>query len=102
MSVATESGKRVLDPGSPGQEPENAKEALLSRLLLRAIDAHRSDHREGPTVPELAADLGITPDFGHNDLVARLQRELSLGNVSHYRSRYKLTRAGRALAESEA
>jgi hypothetical protein len=86
MSVAT-------DPGT---------EAQLSRHLLRAIDAYHSHHWEGPTVPELAADLGIAPDFGHDDLAVRLERELSRGRVSNRGSRYRLTRAGRALAESEA
>ena len=74
-------------------------ESRLSRILLRAIDAYDADDRQGPTVPELAADLGITPEFGHHDLVVRLRRELSLGRISHQRGRFGLTRAGRDFVE---
>jgi hypothetical protein len=78
----------------------NAMESRLESLLLRAIDSCKSRNGTGPTVLELAADLGITPDFGHTQLVERLRRELSAGYVSHYRGRFSLTAAGRELIEA--
>jgi hypothetical protein len=76
--------------------------AGLSRRLLRAIDDYHSHHWRGPTAPELAADLGFTPEVGHDHLSARLQQDLSRGPLSCYDSRYGLTRARRSLAEAEA
>jgi hypothetical protein len=121
MSLAPEPGLRLQDHGSHGQHRDHARplgdrlspkavaprtmrdpEIRLRRLLLRAIDAYDSQNGAGPTVFELADDLGIPPDFGHHDLVGRLQRELSLGYVSHYRSRFTLTPTGRNLIVSEA
>lgn len=101
MSTATEPAPHLLDSGSPGGGTADAREARLRIILLRAIDAYSSQHWEGPTVPELAADLGITPDFGHTYLVVRLRRELSLGHISHRGNRFRLTPAGRVLAESD-
>jgi hypothetical protein len=102
MPAAAESVQHVLDSAAPGRANADARETRLSILLLRAIDAYDSRHREGPTVPELAADLGITPDFGHHDLVTRLKSELSLGHISHHSGRVRLTRAGRVLAGTSA
>jgi hypothetical protein len=99
MSVETEPRPGVLYAESRGRK--DTTESRLSRLLLRAIDAYDSHNGKGPTVSELAADLGIPPDFGHHDLVGRLQRELSLGRLSHYGSRFRLTQAGRDLAGAD-
>lgn len=82
-------------------EEEDARESGTGQLLLCAIDAFESKKEHGPTVPELAAYLGIKPDFGHSHLVAHLQQELLLGRVSHYGNRVKLTRAGRSFVVSE-
>lgn len=68
-------------------------------LLLHAIDAYVSRLGTGPTVRELAADLGIPEDFGHHQLVDRLQRELARGRVSLYRGRFTLTAVGRLALE---
>jgi hypothetical protein len=65
----------------------------------RSIRGSRATERV-PTVLELAADLGITPDFGTR-LVQLLRRELSAGCVSHYRGRFSLTTAGRAIVEGD-
>jgi hypothetical protein len=78
---------------------EDAIESRLETLLLRAIGSCESRNGKGPTVLELAADLGITPDFGHTQLVELLRHELSAGCVSHYRSRFSLTAAGRQNVE---
>lgn len=74
-------------------------ESRLGTLLLRTTDSYESLHATAPTVVELAADLGIPPDFGHSRLVGRLQREVSAGFVSHYRGRICLTAAGREMIE---
>lgn len=74
-------------------------ESRLGTLLLQAIDGFESHHGRGPTVPELAADLGITPDFGHAQLVKLLQRELATGCVAYLRGRVELTGAGRSQLE---
>jgi len=76
-------------------------ESRLETLLLRAIDSYESRHGTGPTVIELAADLGITPDFGHHHLVGRLRRQHAAGFVSHYRRRLTLTTAGRAMIKGD-
>lgn len=68
-------------------------------LLLRAIDSYESRHGKGPTVRELAADLGIPPDFEHGHLVERLRREVSACFVTHYRGRISLTAAGQELVD---
>jgi hypothetical protein len=80
---------------------ENPIEPRLETSLLRAIDSCESRDGTGPTVRELAADLGVTPDFGHSQLVERLRRELSAGCVSHYRGRFSLTAAGREMIERD-
>lgn len=109
MSVGSTSGLYVPPRGARAGVngavgTQNGMDGRLSRLLLRAIDAHDSHVGKGPTVPELAADLaanlGIPPDFGHRDLVGRLQRELSLGRVSYFCRRLRLTRAGRDFVDS--
>jgi hypothetical protein len=68
-------------------------------LLLRAIDSYESRHGTAPSVRELAADLGIPPDFGHSHLVERLRREVSACFVTHYRGRISLTAAGQELVD---
>lgn len=68
----------------------------LSRCLLLALEAYGAEHAAGPTVSELAGDLGITPGFGHKHLVELLQREVALGRVSDHGTRFQLTAAGRA------
>ncbi len=80
---------------------EHAIESRRETLLLRAIDSYKARHRTGPTVLELAADLGIPPDFGHSHLVERLRREVSAGFVTHYRGRISLTAAGREKVEGD-
>jgi len=76
---------------------------LLSRSLLRALEVHESEHASGPTVLELAANLGIPRDFGHHHLVERLKRQVVLGRVSHSGGRFHLTEVGRkALAGNAA
>lgn len=76
---------------------------LLDPLLLRAVDAFASRRGTGPTVRELAADLGIPDDFGHDNLVQRLQAELARENVALYRGRFTLTAVGRlSLTAAEA
>lgn len=50
---------------------ENAIESRSETLLPRAVDSYESRHGTGPTVVELAADLGTPPDFGHSHLVER-------------------------------
>jgi hypothetical protein len=80
---------------------ENAIESRRETLLLRAIDSCKARHGTDPTVRELAADLGIPPDFGHSQLVDRLLHEVSAGFVSHYRGRISLTAIGREKVEGE-
>jgi hypothetical protein len=80
---------------------EDAIESRRETLLLRAIDSYESRHGTDPTVRELAADLGIPPDFGHSQLVERLRREVSAGFVSHYRGRISLTAAGQETVEGD-
>jgi hypothetical protein len=80
---------------------EDAIESRLETLLLRAIDSYESRHGTDPTVLELAADLGIPPDFGHSQLGGRLGHEVSAGFVSHYRGRFSLTAAGREVVEGD-
>jgi hypothetical protein len=73
----------------------------VDRLLLCAIDAFEQCHETGPTVRELAADLGLPPDFGHEHLVERLQSEVKLDRISHYRGRFGLTNAGRLALDAD-
>jgi hypothetical protein len=73
----------------------------LETLLLRAIDSYESRHGTDPTVRELAADLGIPPDFGHSQLVGRLRHEVSAGFVSHHRGRISRTAAGHEKVEGD-
>jgi hypothetical protein len=80
---------------------EHAIESRRQTLLLRAIDSYKARHRTGPTVRELAADLGIPADFGHSHLVERLRREVSAGFATHYRGRISLTTAGQELVEGD-
>ena len=75
---------------------------LLSRAVLRTLEAYESEHTTGPTVPELATDLGIPPDFGHLHLAELLRRQVILGRVSHYGGRFHLTEAGRAALARDA
>lgn len=74
---------------------------LVDGLLLRAVDAYESRHGTGPTVPELAADLGIPLDFGHHHLVTRLRQELARERLAHYRRRFTLTAAGRLALDAD-
>ncbi len=89
-----------MDTAVGTQGTQDPADLRLRRLLLLAIDTHNSQYGTGPTVPELAADLGIRPDFGHRDLVARLRHELSFGHVVYFSSRFRLTLAGRDFADS--
>ena len=75
---------------------------LVDGLLLRAVDAYESRHGRGPTVPELAADLGIPADFGHSHLVTRLGAALEREHLGHYRRRFTLTAPGRLALAAEA
>lgn len=75
---------------------------VVDGLLLRAVDAYVSSHGTGPTVLELAEDLGIPADFGHDHLVERLQHELARERLAHYRRRFTLTAAGRLALDADA
>ncbi len=76
---------------------------IVRRFLLHAIDAYESRHEMGPTVGELAADLGLPDDFGHKHLVDHLRDEVALDHASYYRGRFAVTTAGRrALDAAEA
>ena len=75
---------------------------LLSGVILRALETYESEHGSAPTAAELAADLGIPPEFGHHHLVERLQRQVVLGRVTNYGLRYQLTAAGREALAWEA
>lgn len=68
---------------------------VVRRLLLRAIGAYESREGKGPTVRELAADLGLPDDFGHEHLVDHLQQGVAAGQVAHDQGRFTLTGAGR-------
>jgi hypothetical protein len=74
---------------------------LVRRFLLREIEGYERRHGTGPTVRELAADLGLPADFGHRHLVEHLKREVVLERVSHYRGRFTLTTAGRLELDAE-
>ena len=76
-------------------------ESRLSKLLLRVIDSYDGRNGMGPTVRELSADLGITPNFGHSQLVDLLRQEVSTGHVAHYAGRFSLTAAGRRVIEGD-
>ncbi len=76
---------------------------VVRRFLLRAVGAYESREGKGPTVCELAADLGLPDDFGHEHLVDHLQQGVVVGRVAHDHGRFTLTSAGRlALAGDEA
>lgn len=75
---------------------------LADGLLLRAVEAYESSHGTGPTVRELAEDLGIPVDFGYDQLVDRLQHELARERLAHYRRRFTLTAAGRLALDAAA
>ena len=74
---------------------------LIDRLLLCTVAAYESRQGTGPTVRELAADLGIPADFGHEHLVERLQREVAEERVSHRRGRFTLTTIGRLALDAD-
>jgi hypothetical protein len=80
---------------------QDAIESRRETLLLRAIDSYQSRHGTAPTVVELAADLGLPPDFGHTHLAGRLRHEVSAGFLSHYRGRISLTAAGHEKIEGD-
>jgi hypothetical protein len=67
---------------------------LLSRVLLHEIEAYESAHTSGPTVREVAADLGVPP-VAHHELVERLERQIVLGHIALSGRRFQLTTAGR-------
>jgi hypothetical protein len=75
---------------------------ILSQLVLRSIDAHESARAEGPTVDELAAELGIPPVFGHQRLSERLHRQVVLGRVYSDGEHFRLTAAGRLTVSAPA
>ena len=75
---------------------------LVSRYLLRAIEAHESEYACWPSVPELAEDIGVPPEFGHQHLVERIERQVALGRLSHQGGRLRLTEAGRAALARDA
>lgn len=68
---------------------------LISELVLRSIAAHESKGRNGPTLDDVAADLGIPPVFGYDRLNERLQRQVVLGRVSSDGEHFRLTATGR-------
>lgn len=75
----------------------------VRQFLLRAVGGYESREGKGPTVRELAADLGLPDDFGHKHLVDHLQQGVAVGQVAHAHGRFTLTSAGRlALAADEA
>jgi hypothetical protein len=75
---------------------------LLSRYLLRAIEAHESECACWPSVPELAEDIGVPPEFGHHHLIKRIERQVTLGRLSHHGGRLQLTEMGRAALAQDA
>ena len=68
---------------------------MFSELALRSIAAHESQGRNGPTLGDVAADLGIPPVFGYDRLNDRLQRQVVLGRVYSDGKHFRLTAAGR-------
>jgi hypothetical protein len=72
----------------------------LSLVVLRSIEAHESTRPEGPTMDELAADLGIPAAFGRRRLGERLHRQVVLGRVHSDGERFRLTAAGRRAASA--
>ena len=75
---------------------------LLSRYLLRTIEAYQVAHACWPTVPELAEDFGIPSEFGYQHLITRIKRQVALGRLHVYGGRVQLTEAGRAALAREA
>lgn len=75
---------------------------LVSRYLLRAIEAHESEYACWPSVPELAEELGVPPEFGHHHLIKRIERQVTLGRLSQQGGRLRLTEAGRAALARDA
>lgn len=74
---------------------------LVRRFLLREIEGYEKRHGVGPTVRELAGDLGLPADFGHRHLVEHLKAEVVAERISHYRGRFALTTAGRLELDAE-
>jgi hypothetical protein len=70
----------------------------LSELVLRTIYARELSGANGPTVEDVAADLGIPTAFGHQRLSERLQRQVALGRVYSDGAQLRLTQAGRLVA----
>jgi hypothetical protein len=70
-------------------------ELPLSLYLRRSIDGYESRHGCGPTLHQLAEDLGIPADFGASHLEEHLRRELELGRVACEHGRFRLTTSGR-------
>jgi hypothetical protein len=68
---------------------------VVRRFLLHAVDSYETRNEAGPTVSELAADLGLPADFGHKHLVDHLRSEAALEHLANYRGRFTLTPAGR-------
>jgi hypothetical protein len=104
-TTTTSHGAR-LSPSPAGRPPrgrcpvtdaDNAPRdaAASGDRLVRVASRNRSDVRE------LAADLGIPPDFGHSQLVGRLRHEVSAGFVSHHRGRISRTAAGHEKVEGD-
>ena len=74
---------------------------VVRRFLLHAVDAYGSRNGTGPTVRELAADLGLPADFGHKHLVDHLQREVALDHLAHYRGRFTVTTTGHLALDAD-
>jgi hypothetical protein len=72
---------------------------LFSQAILDALEVFQSEHARGPTVSELATNLGIPFGRGRNRLAERVQRQIVLGRVSQCRGRFTLTSAGRRAIE---
>lgn len=75
---------------------------VVRRFLLHAVDSYETRNETGPTVSELAADLGLPPDFGHKHLVDHLRSEAALEHLANCRGRFTLTPAGRLALDDEA
>lgn len=53
-------------------------------------------------MPELAEDVGVPPEFGHHHLRERIERQVTLGRLSHQGGRVQLTETGRAALGQDA
>lgn len=69
-------------------------------FLLQAIGAYERAHGVGPTVGELAVDLGLPDDFGLGHLLEHLRSEVERKRVVRYRNRFALTPSGRLALEA--